>query len=589
MIALQFFAEWAFRSSILILSGALLLQVLRVKDPSIRLGAWTALLCGSMAIPFFAAVLPRVPLVLMRASERTDPAPALHSVSPPEPQPGSLRSAVPSGHTATPFKGFDWTRAALGTYILGAFALLFRLCLGLAMSMRLLRNSRPTGQSTDGIGIRESDQVAAPVALGIARPVIVLPRDWPQWDSAKLQSVLMHEQSHISRCDPAVQFLSAIHRAVLWHSPMSWFLHKRIVRAAEDASDDAAIAASGDRTFYAQVLLDFLRRGVKGPDGLGVSMARYGRPDERIQRILDGTTLSRGITKRAVIAMLAMTSPLAYVVAAASIQSASRQTPENAATKIAVANTGKDPGLTPPARSSMTPQLLAQAGGHSLLPEAPKVSPMYLPGLGTVVPFYTVRVKPRIDGQLTAVTFKEGDLVQAGQVLASIDPRPLQLRLVEAEGQLAQDQGQPAINLIEGRIKADQAVVDEARLQLSYAQVTAPITGNAGLRLVDPGNFVRSTDASGIVVITQVQPIAVLFTIPEDELPAIRALLRKGMDVPVEAWNRDNTAKLATGLLTAVDNQIDEETGTAKLKAVFDNRDESLYPSQFVNTRMRIR
>ena len=135
------------------------------------------------------------------------------------------------------------------------------------------------------------------MTLGIARPAIVLPGDWREWDGAKLDAVLAHERSHIRRHDPAVQLLSAIHRALLWHSPLSWFLHRRIVRVAEEASDDAAVAVTRDRASYAEVLLDFMQRGVRGASWQGVPMARYGRPDERIHRILDGTALSRGVTR----------------------------------------------------------------------------------------------------------------------------------------------------------------------------------------------------------------------------------------------------------------------------------------------------
>ena len=153
--------------------------------------------------------------------------------------------------------------------------------------------------------------------------MILLPADWRQWSAAKLDAVLAHEASHIRRFDPAVQLLSAIHRALLWFSPLSWFLHSRIVRVAEEASDDAAIAVTHDRVSYAEVLLDFMQRGVRTANWLGVPMARYGRPDDRIHRILDGTILSRGVTRWSVAAILAIGSPLAYVVAAAHPQNAS--------------------------------------------------------------------------------------------------------------------------------------------------------------------------------------------------------------------------------------------------------------------------
>jgi hypothetical protein len=217
-------------------------------------------------------------------------------------------------------KPFDWARAAVGIYILVAGALLLRLCLGLAMSRRLLGKSRATGRRTAGIEIRESDAVAAPVALGIVRSVIVLPGDWREWDGAKLEAVLAHECSHVRRKDPAVQFLSAIHRALLWHSPLSWFLHRRIVRVAEEASDDAAVSAMPDRASYAEVLLEFMQRGVRSGNWQGVAMARYGRPDERIHRILEGTGLSRGVTRWSVAAILTLGLPVVYLAAAARTQ-----------------------------------------------------------------------------------------------------------------------------------------------------------------------------------------------------------------------------------------------------------------------------
>jgi uncharacterized protein (TIGR03435 family) len=155
------------------------------------------------------------------------------------------------------------------------------------------------------------------VTPGIARPAIVLPAGWRHWDSAKLEAVLAHERSHIQRRDPAVQLLSAIHRALLWYSPLSWFLDRQIVRLAEQASDDAAVAAIRDRASYAEVLLEFMQRGVRRTSLQGVPMARYGQPEQRIHRILDATTLSRGVTRWSVAAILALGLPLAYVIAAA--------------------------------------------------------------------------------------------------------------------------------------------------------------------------------------------------------------------------------------------------------------------------------
>lgn len=184
--------------------------------------------------------------------------------------------------------------------------------IGLAIGQRLLRGSRETE-----LGVRESERVGTPVTLGILRPMIVLPADWREWGPVKLQAVLAHERAHIRRYDPAVQLLSAMHRALSWMSPLSWFLNRQIVRTAEQASDDAAVAALGGRASYAETLLEFMQRGMWGSRLAGVPMARYGSPDGRIDRILDRTALSRGVTRRSLAAILALGSPLAYVVATA--------------------------------------------------------------------------------------------------------------------------------------------------------------------------------------------------------------------------------------------------------------------------------
>ena len=243
--------------------------------------------------------------------------------------------------------------------------------------------------------------------------------------------------------------------------------------------------------------------------------------------------------------------------------------------------------------------------------------PVYLNGLGNVTAFYTVTVKSRVDGQIMKVDFNEGDLVHEGQVLIEIDPRPYQVQLELAEGTLARDQAmlnnakldlqryqtllaQDAIPKqqldtqtalvaqFEGNIKQDTANIDSAKLNLTYAKVTAPITGVVGLRQVDPGNIVHASDATGMIVITQLQPISVLFTIPEDSLPQVTQKLRAGAHLPVDAYNRDNSKKLASGTLTTLDNQIDSTTGTSKLKAVFNNTDNALFPQQFVNIRLLV-
>jgi beta-lactamase regulating signal transducer with metallopeptidase domain len=321
MTAIGFLVEWALRSAVLILSGALLLRASRVKDPSIRLAVWTAILSGSLAIPLLAATLPGVPFTTSMTGSLEMP----FSVQDGPATEGHQADASKAERGSGIFERVNWARAALLIYVVGALALLLRLGTGLAISMRLLRRSRSTDRAMEGIEVRESEDITAPVTLGIRHPAVVLPRDWRQWDAVKLTAVLAHEGSHVRRRDPAVQIVSAIHRALLWHDPLSWFLHRRIVQTAEEASDDAAIAAMPDRVAYAEMLLGFMQRGVRRAGLPGVPMARYGRQEDRIQRILDGTMCSRGITRWSVIAILALGTPLAYVAAAAYPQSASAQ------------------------------------------------------------------------------------------------------------------------------------------------------------------------------------------------------------------------------------------------------------------------
>lgn len=240
--------------------------------------------------------------------------------------------------------------------------------------------------------------------------------------------------------------------------------------------------------------------------------------------------------------------------------------------------------------------------------------PVYLQGLGSVEAFNTVVVKSRLDGQLVEIHFKEGQEVQKGDLLAVIDPRPYEVALHQAEATSFKDQSalndarlnfqrfqdlykqgiipqqqfdtqKSLMDQLEGAVRADQANIDNVKLNLVYTHITAPVSGRVGLRQVDIGNMVHAADPNGLLVITQLHPIAVVFTLPEDNLPSVAQHLHRGA-LQVDAYSRDDQTKLATGKLLTIDNQIDPTTGTGKLKAVFDNTNRALWPNQFVNVHL---
>jgi membrane fusion protein, multidrug efflux system len=266
--------------------------------------------------------------------------------------------------------------------------------------------------------------------------------------------------------------------------------------------------------------------------------------------------------------------------------------------------------------SSTDPKQRAQAAGPR--PVSVAVAqvqrqdvPVYLSGLGSVTAFNTANIKSRVDGQIMKVNFREGQYVNEGELLIEIDARPFQVQLEQMQAQLFRDQAQlrdarlnldrytslipsgsisqqqvdtqrALVDQLDGTVRNDQAQVDNAKLQIIYCHITAPFSGRIGLRQVDPGNIVHASDSNPMLILTQLQPIAVIFTLPEDVLPSVARRMKQGT-LEVDAFSRDDQTKLATGKLLTIDNQIDPSTGTAKLKAVFDNKDNQLWPNQFVN------
>ena len=242
---------------------------------------------------------------------------------------------------------------------------------------------------------------------------------------------------------------------------------------------------------------------------------------------------------------------------------------------------------------------------------------VYITALGSVTPIYTVTVKSRVDGQLMAVHYKEGEVVEEGAPLIDIDSRPYQAQLEQYQGQLRRDQAllenakvdlaryatliktnavaaqqyatqQATVAQDEGQVETDKGLIHAAELNITYCHITAPITGVIGLRLLDPGNFVQASSGTALLVITQTQPISIMFPIAEDQLPAVRTQVKAGRILQVEGWDREQQHKLATGTLATFDNQIDQTTGTVRLRANFPNQDNALFPNQFVNVRLAL-
>lgn len=565
--------EFLVRSALIAGAAGLILRLLRIRPAAAQHAVWTGVLALMLLLPWWIAWGPKATLPVLAAR----PQPPILLQAAPLAAVAALHEAIPPAPPPRP--NWTWRDACLGIYLLGVAALLLRLSIGTARAAKL------TGADC-----------AAPVTVGLLRPRVILPENWRDWPRAKLEAVLAHEGAHARRRDPLVQFCALLNRALFWFHPLAWWLEPHLAGLAEEACDAEVLAQGHDPRDYSEYLLE-LARAVRQA-GMRLNAAGMAMPGGRLPR------------------------RIGKIVAGAAPDRLPRWKMMAAAAACAVCSAAFATGVL--GYAAPAPRAPAPAPPPAPVAAAPQTSSRpaaaYLAGLGQAVPSQTVDVKSRIDGQLMSVDFQEGQTVQAGQLLAVIDPRPFEFPLAQARTALGQDQmslvsargeflrmGQVRTNQnnlipesemnasmakiaqLESKVKMDENEVQAAELHMSYTRILSPITGLAGLRRVDAGNMIHASDAAGIVTITQIQPMAVVFQLPEDDVAAARARLSAAETTVVEAWNRDQSARIAIGHLTAVDNQIDPRTGTAKFKAVFDNRNGALFPNQFVNVRLMLR
>jgi RND family efflux transporter MFP subunit len=527
------------QSTAFALAVALLATLYRSNGAQIRFSLWlTASI--KFLVPF---------AMLMSLGSQVGSAPVARKIAAPAISSAVVELSRPFPSTPSTPGARDWAVIAIfGIWACG-FAGIALLRLRGWLSIRVaLRASTPLNIQC-GAEVRSAPGLVEPGVVGLFRPILLLPSDIRErLTPLQLEAVLAHEVCHVQRRDNLTAAIHMIVEALFWFHPFVWWIGARLTAERERACDEAVLQLGNAPHEYAEGILNICKAYVESPlrcvTGVTGSDLR-----KRIQAILAGRVVRNlNFAKKVTLAVAGIIAVAAPIL-------------------VGILN---------------APSIRAQSAAAT----GPEHIEACVSALGSVTA-NTVTVKPQVQGQVVTLTFKEGGLVQAGQVLGTIDPRPFQIQLDQAEVQFARDEAkladaqntvpkQPAVMAeVEASLKADRASIENAKLQLSYTKLTAPITGIAGLRL----------GADGPVVIIQQKPIAVVFTLSEDCLPQVLPR-RNDVNVPVEAWNRDNTNKLATGRLTAVDNQIDPDTGTFKLKAMFDNTRGELFPNQFVNVRL---
>lgn len=570
----------AWQSTLFAIAAGLVALLLRRNGARVRYWVWLAASVKFLVpFAFLAALggpLERAPIA--RRVTTAIPAQSLAVAEISRPFPDVAPQALAAGHSAV------WSSDAIViVWALGFAAVVLMRLRGWLRLRAAVRASVATG-GADGCEIRTlpEELPMEPGVVGLFRPMLLLPAGIEQrLTRAELDSVMAHEMSHVRSRDPLTAAIHMAVEALFWFDPAVWWISARLVRERERACDEEVLASGMDRQTYASSILAVCA-GYSTPPLPSVSAVAGADLKQRVRAIVAGEVPARlGWAKKATLAAAGIAAIAAPVV------------------------TGVLSASAAPAVAAVTPVTAAPVIQSAAAAPAAQGAD-YVQGIGNVVPT-SVKVTPRIDGQLMSVSFKEGDTVQAGQVLAMIDPRPYELQLQQAESQVEHDEAEleplqaatrnmrasdinidvkSRIEQVQAQMKADEAKAENAKLMLSYAQVTAPITGIAGFRQVDPGNIVHAGDGTALVVITQIQPISVVFTIPEDRIPEVAARFRSGAPTVVEAWNRDSSRLIATGRLTAMDNQIDVQTGTLNLKASFSNKDGALFPNQFVNVKL---